>query len=574
MKSKLDFLKKNAHLLYDVYMNGEEHFDITVIDDVELKHGEKNIQYHSKKDIESEFELTCRNISESDEIIILFGIGNGKILKYISDKFKYIKRVIVIEPSVSIYRWVLENLSLDEMFGLNYDVSFLVNKSYQEMENIVQYSLLENSTSIRILKISAENLLFKDYFGVIEQNIVEHIHRKRVNFATREFWKVAWIKNVLYNLSLNESNIITEDNNGLEGKTVFIVGAGPSMDIDVHKLKLYKDEGYIFSVGTGSRILHVNDVKSDYRFVIDGYQVLRNLTDEEEDNGLPIVYSNKVNFNLMDKFKGEKYEMVLDLDYIAKFTYDLMDVNYKEIRSAFTVAQVAIDLAAKMGAKRIVLLGMDCAYTDRRLHAANDGEELQESVNVNMTFEEEQFIKTVDKYGEEIYTDIALLGTKRITEELIIEYPDVEFINAGTGGLTLEGAADVSLEQLFSANKSSGINKEDIFSSVHVSSQDKISSFSEVFEFEFKKYLAIEEKLSEDNSNSEDDTIEMIYDYLSEVQKSEFYHHVLRYVINSDYVVNYYMVKLKKKNRLEDLLNQITIIGEIMHIMSICLNNL
>ena len=79
----------------------------------------------------NEIKMMLSSVENNVDTLILFGIGNGYALEHIINKYKNLYEIVVIEPSLEIFKEYLKNWDLAKMLKVkkNLSISFLVNKS-------------------------------------------------------------------------------------------------------------------------------------------------------------------------------------------------------------------------------------------------------------------------------------------------------------------------------------------------------------------------------------------------------------------------------------------------------------
>ncbi|WP_235439635.1 hypothetical protein [Paenibacillus sp. DMB20] len=111
-----------------------------------------------------------------------------------------------------------------------------------------------------------------------------------------------------------------------------------------------------------------------------------------------------------------------------------------------TVAGTAIQAAACMGAKRIILAGQDLSFSNQKFYT--DGITHFNNENLNSTIKAaNQEVPNV-KGGYNL-TDISFLSMKENIEKLITLLPKIEFINTSRHGAIIEGAPFKPIEEIY-----------------------------------------------------------------------------------------------------------------------------
>jgi hypothetical protein len=101
---------------------------------------------------------------------------------------------------------------------------------------------------------------------------------------------------------------------------------------------------------------------------------------------------------------------------------------------------VALDLALKMGCRKIVTLGLDLAYTNNYVHAKDTSRRNISDVKDLRVIE--------DIYGKEVYTTRSMDQYREWIERHIKNFSDVAFYNATEGGANIKGMKNVALKDM------------------------------------------------------------------------------------------------------------------------------
>lgn len=104
------------------------------------------------------------------------------------------------------------------------------------------------------------------------------------------------------------------------------------------------------------------------------------------------------------------------------------------------MAVVAIDLAIKSGAEKIILAGQDLAYLNNRTHVTV----FEEVYGKDDVFADDKSIKVEDVFGNYISTNKGYLLFKESIENLIEKNNKVKFYNCSLGA-KIKGAEFIYL---------------------------------------------------------------------------------------------------------------------------------
>lgn len=410
-----------------------------------------NFFLHSRYNIEREMEKTLNELDSDAQTVILFGVGNGEIIKKIAEKCTKGKHLIIIEPIQEIFQKFLENYKLFDVFVPFKQVSFIVNGPEAELEYDLPEALNKEKGwqySFSMVSLINYNEILREYKGNIQRIILEHLRHYSVQKNTFARWREQWVVNFWKNFKKIELH--SEDLMDIFTKSsVIIVSAGPSLSKNIKLLERAKESCIVIAVGSAMTILDNNGIKPHLRMAIDpdiaNFKLMQSLGDTSE---CPLVFSTTLNENILDFYKGPQLFMrMIGSSSLSDYVSSLYKEWKTEIHSGFSVANVALDFAVQMGAKEVVLVGQDLCYTQGKLHAEGSWDDHRQETIIK----KEMVMKNI--YGEEVYTDRAFFGMKKIFEVSAVRYRNtgVRFINATEGGLPIKGFENEKMESFLEA---------------------------------------------------------------------------------------------------------------------------
>jgi len=212
----LKILQVTSKVLYKTVTVEKPIIDITPIEAME---GDNFIIEHKLK-----------NIKGNEDIVIIFGLGNGRLIKLIQDKYPNVQQILVIEPMLNVFKRFLKNHSLAD-YASRTKVAFIVNKPSNVAGSHVGKYVSINSKTAFIANINYR-YIFRDYYNDMKENILRVIRVTSGNLNLSRINKL-WLLNRFSNLRYLSSTI--EDfEKYLKGKDYIIVGAGPSLEKNMH----------------------------------------------------------------------------------------------------------------------------------------------------------------------------------------------------------------------------------------------------------------------------------------------------------------------------------------------------
>ena len=243
------------------------------------------------------------------------------------------------------------------------------------------------------------------------------------------------IKQSEENYKINTENNYKSINEFIEqfkksNKPFIIVSAGPSVDNDLSKLKQNREKFNIISVGSAFRTLVKNRITPDAVVIIDTKPIVKKQFENLETYNIPLCFSATASRWAVELYNGPKYIFNTS--------------EHDEIKTRGTVAVSAMDIAIKCNAKKIILLGQDLAFINKKSHTST----FEETYGFKDDYTINTKMKTVKGVnGECLNTTQGYITFKNKIESLIRENPHIKFINCSKGAY-IEGASHVKFEIL------------------------------------------------------------------------------------------------------------------------------
>lgn len=344
-------------------------------------------------------------LGELDETLEITVFESEKEVLELAEKYG-VKEAFLSNPKHKVVHDPNQSLLLDALSGLGENGSFVIHypsmqllsdgELKKKLENyFIQYSSVENQNSLLIGNFR-EN-----------QNVVKH-----TVYELKDKW---------------------------EGKTAYIIAAGPSLDYNFeYLLSVDKESSIIIAVGTVFRKMIKEEIPIDYVVISEANERVYRQISGVEDCGVPLLLLSTAHHKFAKGYHGPKY-------LIYQEGYELAEEAAKKLGGFLcqvggSVTTVAFDLAAKMGCQNIVMVGLDLAYTNNYVHALGTSRRNIADVN-NLRV-------ITDIYGKEVYTTRSMDKYREWFEAHIPNYEGIEFYNATEGGANIKGMKNVKLKEI------------------------------------------------------------------------------------------------------------------------------
>jgi hypothetical protein len=410
-------------------------------------------------------------LDKENTLVILLGIGLGYHLE-ILEKAGF-QNIIIIERNPYVFK----------LFQQVYQISpghFLISldENPEKLDSI--FSLLEIQKISRIKTVVFRGSYQKEIYQPFEERVERLLKVKLGDFTTRLKFEELWFINIIKNISnLKKSFLIHELFNKKMNAPMLIVSAGPSLKNSLNELKKFQENFIIVAVDTALLALYEAGIKPDFVYSLDS-QVhnLQDLSmiDKKYLSDISLIYDMVVHPSLPSYF-GEKNFAAntahLDFDYYGNpFLIKNELVNWIENRGGFRIGDIetggsvstsAFHFAYLAGAKAIILLGQDLAYSFKTSHSSSTSHFYRllaknnrlcplESTFMNILLARKHFpTKNIGDNGE-VITDFILNNFRGWFEESAKSIkrmqPDFSLLNATQSGAKIKFFEEKPLEEI------------------------------------------------------------------------------------------------------------------------------
>lgn len=313
-----------------------------------LKGKRKNVYFHSNNNPKEEaVQLAEAYYEKCNTVYHVLGLGLGYILEAFL-KLDTSSRFVVYESDINIIRLLCEcrdcrALLENRRIELIYDKDYSLFLSHlQEGHTVFHAPSLQN--------IENEELFLRmyDYYMTI-QSAVNQRQRMQENFICNLIHKDESVE------------VLREE---LKGKTVYLIGGGPSLDKTIESLKRKLPEEKIVCVGTSVKKLKAAGISPDYMVVTDPMPWMCEQVAESKE--VPLWYLSTAFYEVRNAVK-QGY-LILQQGYEPAEEYGKQK-GWQLYSTGGSVATTALDILLTMGCKEVICMGLDMAYTDNKSHA-------------------------------------------------------------------------------------------------------------------------------------------------------------------------------------------------------------
>lgn len=352
---------------------------------------------------------------------VIYGMGMGYHIQALLELDEMIQ-VVVIEADRNVLD-IARQYGATDLWKEKERVKIVYDPEFKEL---VKYAgqLEDGKQKFLIYYPSMQCINNSHYYGQLENYFIQYSSAK------------SQMTRLVANFHQNEPGFVrevTECKSDLQGKDLYIVAAGPSLDKNIMELKKVaeKDTSIILATGTVlKKMLHLG-IKPDYVIIIDGGKFTYKQTEELECYDVPLWYMSTVYYKIPAEYRGDKY-VILQKGFTKSEDY-AKSHNYPLYDTGGSVTTTALDIGIRFGCRRIIFVGLDLAYTGDKDHASDTA--------AVKTVQRENLLMVEDIYGQKVYTAKNLDIYRQWIENRIEKEKGIEFMDATEGGAKIKGTS-------------------------------------------------------------------------------------------------------------------------------------
>ncbi|WP_042170056.1 6-hydroxymethylpterin diphosphokinase MptE-like protein [Paenibacillus gorillae] len=398
--------------------------------------------------------------TEETEQMLIYGLGFGYHLIHFAQTHPNMD-VYLYEPDEQVLLAAMYVIDLKTIFSLTRVKMFAVGEKEEEVDRLLYLLSDYCDDSVPITSMPIYNRLYGDQKKWLFERIESTIISDMMNKQTIKGRGLQHAKNILYNVAANLSTpSLAVLHNQLFGKPAVIVGAGPSLESDIEYLRTIKEYAIIIAAGTSIQSLQHFGIVPHIVVSIDGmdinYEAFKKINRED----IMLIYIPQVEHRIVDAQYFNTMHAFFGNDEISNYVMGISGAD-PVFQGTYSVTGTAIQIAAYMGCKEIILTGQDLSYPTDSMYAAGTvhvGEEQGKTVLAEATYWVENVNGSMNK------TNLSMKLTLKNIESQIAEHPDVYFTNTSQKGAKINNTNWESMEETIKRlasqmNSNDSINK-------------------------------------------------------------------------------------------------------------------
>lgn len=368
---------------------------------------------HSSVNPEREASLLADSLKQAEDYMV-FGMELGYHVLELLNRHQS-ARVHVFESNIYLLHMAFTYIDWTTYIAngrmrvvYNDDLKQLVSELSGRFAEMKNAELLVHYPAIKMIEDAQTRQLLEDFF-VTTSSMREQGGLLDSNFE------------VISKLNLPECGELKDI---FKDKAVVIVGAGPSVDSQLDRLRKYRDKITVFATGHITRRLVNEGIIPDAVIITDPQPLMYKQIDGVNLKGIPMILLSTASSSVIDYYNGSIY-------VAYQSGYELAEIKAKEIGATLfetggSVTTTALDIALRFGARKIIFVGVDLAYTGGYSHASGEGRKVGNIDGLR---------QVRSNTGGMVYTSKNLDIYRKWIERRIEGAMDTKFYNTGEGAV-------------------------------------------------------------------------------------------------------------------------------------------
>jgi len=380
-------------------------------------------------------------------VALFVGMGLGYTPRAMLKSHGQLRHLAVFEPETGIFIRALQALDLTPLLT-DYRVKIAIGPNIDVSSVLTPMSRALQLESLYVLKHLPCFRFSPEIYQKMHDEIYRHGNAHNLSGNTTTVYGNKFIENRLRHLSAIHHQQLLEHLKGIfSGVPAIIVAGGPSLNKNIHLLPQAKGKAVVFAVDTALPALLAHGVSPDFTSCIDmddiTFEKIIDVAAEATDTSL--ICSSWMTTLVAKNFPARQVYWSFTAKNMEKWLNTLLEGKVLTT-GAGTVAQLNFTAAYLLGCSPIVFVGQDLAFTEQNSHARHTSLTTNDEQNGRFASQE---ILWVDGYGGgKVPTYRAYLGFKHHFEQAMASIKDRQFINATEGGVRLEGAEELPLQEV------------------------------------------------------------------------------------------------------------------------------
>jgi hypothetical protein len=412
----------------------------------------------------------------NEEATVLVGLGLGHLLNQIKIKKEKKHHILVVEPTAQLVR---ESLKLYDFSKEIENGTFLFIRNEADLASA--FSWVESFFVKQNWHMVFDKFILQrpgDYDKLIELTS-RTINQIISNIGTVMGAGEQIADNDIINLpyifrhrGINELTDLYKD------KPAVLIGTGPSLTKNVHRLKELQGKVVIIAVAQALRALLAYDVRPDFICTVDYGKTNLEHFKGLMDSNVPLIALNRTYAEILKRWQGPKFIVGTAVPGFSDTTVGIIE-RKGQAEQGGSVIHLCMGAALNFGCNPIAMIGHDLSFPEGKeshIPTADAGGhiEVEDGIiwwvvddprsHLHRKKKEKRYshgpVQLVPGYyGGVVLTNMGLNSFITSTVGIMKNHPDKEFYDCTEGGAKLKGAKQYSLKKYLSEQCKDEIDK-------------------------------------------------------------------------------------------------------------------
>ncbi|WP_410689031.1 motility accessory factor [Campylobacter lari] len=443
LADKIEDVKTNER--FEVFA-GKSAFDINIYD-----HELKQSLYDNPEKFFDEKYNEIYTKYERYPVLFFYGLGNGLLYKALLKNENH-KSIVVFEPNIEILYIVFHLIDFSQ--ELENKRLYVVDKYEKAYLNNFLGKELQVRNYLQNTQLFTHSFYYNNYKEIpfIEKNVQELCSYLITELGNNSKDSLQGITQLLHNLPYQLANPSLKDllnQRKNKNDNAIIVASGPSLIKQLPLLKENVNKATIICVDGSYPILAKYNIKPDYVLSLERTEIISEFFNngfKEFDKGILFILVSLIHPKTIKYLNKNNRKFIL-VHRPLPFAQSLNMDDYGYLGSGMSVANMAYELAVKLGHKNIILIGQDLAYDENGNSHPKDyvhGEDIENDRKQGL------FITAYGGNGK-VETNYWWKIFKDIFEKDIVlskNTLNINTYNATEGGARIEGSIEIPFKDV------------------------------------------------------------------------------------------------------------------------------
>ena len=326
------------------------------------------------------------------EIVLIFGLGSLGLLSAVLPHLQENQICIGVDASLELGQLLCQQSSIMQEFLLRPGCHlFCGPRLEQSLRQYMESLPIDRFSGIKLLRHPPSVRLNSAYYAKTESDVRSLIKARISDLLTRLEFEGLWVKNILLNTCYlpekthpqASSYTVKKYKNSLQAKPGVLIASGPSLQESFAELRVLKDKAFLLCVDTALKVLLSGgivphgvitlDAQPHTFFAFCGIDLSDIILFADLASNPAVLRKIKIGKTVFSTTAQTSFDYTGSLRQEFTRGTEYAQEIHGEIgclQSGGSVAASGLDLLRVLGCDPIMLIGLDHAYTDRKIHSS------------------------------------------------------------------------------------------------------------------------------------------------------------------------------------------------------------